>query len=293
MTIIQTLISGLLLGGIYALISMGLNMILGVVRIINFAHGEFLMIAMYLSYIFYAWAGLDPYISAIFVVAILFVLGLITQKGLIEPILDKPASTKIFATLGLSIALQNLALMFFNANYLSVKTPYQTSVVNVLGIAISVPRLVAFFVVILIVILLYLFLQKTMVGRAIRAVSMQRQAAHLVGINVKRIYLLAFGIGTALVGIAGAMLMPIYSVFPTLGASFVLIAFVVVVLGGMGNMFGAFYGGLIIGVIESLAGVLIAPGLKEMVYFIIFILVLLIKPSGIFSKGKGSEEVGL
>ncbi|TQR18233.1 branched-chain amino acid ABC transporter permease [Psychrobacillus soli] len=293
MMILQTLISGILLGGIYALISMGLNMILGVVRIINFAHGEFLMIAMYLSYIFYAWGGMDPYVSAIFIVIILFVLGLITQKGLIEPILDKPASTKIFATLGLSIVLQNLALMIFDANYLSVTTPYQSSVVNLLGIAISVPRLVSFGVVIAIVILLYLFLQKTMVGRAIRAVSMQRQAAYLVGVNVKRIYLLAFGIGTALVGLAGSMLMPIYSVYPTLGASFVLIAFVVVVLGGMGNMFGAFYGGLMIGVIESLAGVIFSPGLKEVIYFIIFILVLLIKPTGIFSKGKGSEAVGL
>lgn len=293
MMIIQTIISGILLGGIYALISMGLNMILGVVRIINFAHGEFLMIAMYLSFIFYAWVGLDPYASAILVVIVLFLLGLVTQKGLIEPILDKPASTKIFATLGLSIVLQNLALMVFNANYLSVSTPYQTSTINLFGIAISVPRLIAFIVVIAIVTLLYLFLQNTMVGRAIRAVSMQRQAAYLVGINVKRIYLLAFGIGTALVGLAGSMLMPIYSVYPTLGASFVLIAFVVVVLGGMGNMFGAFYGGLLIGVIESLAGVLFSPGLKEVIYFIIFILVLLVKPSGIFSRGKGSEEVGL
>lgn len=291
--LLQTLISGILLGGIYALISMGLNMILGVVRIINFAHGEFLMIAMYLSYIFYVWAGMDPYVSAIIVVASLFLIGVLTQKVLIEPILDKPASTKIFVTLGLSIALQNLALMVFDANYLSVQTPYQTAVIKAFGLAISVPRLTAFIIVILVVILLYLFLQKTMVGRAIQAVSMERRAAYLMGINVKRIYLIAFGIGTALVGLAGAMLMPIYSVFPTLGASFVLISFVVVVLGGMGNMFGAFYGGLIIGVIESFAGVLISPGLKEVVYFLIFLLVLIVRPSGIFSRGKGSEEVGL
>ncbi|GEK34724.1 branched-chain amino acid ABC transporter permease [Kurthia sibirica] len=293
MLLLQTLIAGLLLGGMYALISMGLNMILGVVRIINFAHGEFLMIAMYLSYLFFIWGNLDPYVSAILIVIILFFIGALTQKLLIEPIIDKPAPTKIFATLGLSIALQNLALMVFDANYLSVKTSYQTSVVTLFNLSISVPRLLAFVVAILVVIALYYFLQKTMVGRAIRAVSMQRTAAHLMGINVKRIYMVAFGIGTALVGVAGSMLLPIYSVFPTVGASFVLIAFVVVVLGGMGNMFGAFYGGLIIGVVESFAGVLISPGVKEIVYFIIFLLVLLIKPAGLFSKGKGSEEVGL
>lgn len=293
MLLLQTLIAGLLLGGMYALISMGLNMILGVVRIINFAHGEFLMIAMYLSYLFFIWGNLDPYVSAILIVIILFFIGALTQKLLIEPIIDKPAPTKIFATLGLSIALQNLALMVFDANYLSVKTSYQTSVVTLFNLSISVPRLLAFVVAILVVIALYYFLQKTMVGRAIRAVSMERTAAHLMGINVKRIYMVAFGIGTALVGVAGSMLLPIYSVFPTVGASFVLIAFVVVVLGGMGNMFGAFYGGLIIGVVESFAGVLISPGVKEIVYFIIFLLVLLIKPAGLFSKGKGSEEVGL
>jgi len=293
MLLAQTIISGLMIGGIYALISMGLNLILGVVRIINFAHGEFLMIAMYLSFIFYASMGLDPYVSAIIVIIILFVIGMITQKFLIEPILDTPASTKIFVTLGLSIALQNLALMIFNANHRTVQTAYQSKLVNIGGITMSVPNIIAFISAILIAIILYLFLQKTMVGKAVRAVAMQRDAAYLVGINVKRIYILAFGIGTALVGLAGAMLMPIYTVYPTIGTTFVLIAFVVVVLGGMGSMFGAFYGGLFIGVVEALSGLLISPGLKEAIYFLIFILVLLVRPAGIFSRGKGSEEVGL
>ena len=293
MIILQTLISGLLIGGIYALISMGLNLILGVVRIVNFAHGEFLMIAMYLSFLCYSLMGLDPYVSAVIVIGILFVLGVVTQKVMIEPILDTPASIKIFATLGLSIALQNLALIIFDANHYSVRTTYQSSVIQLGEIAISIPRLVAFAVAITVAVSLYLFLQKTMVGKAIRAVAMQREAAFLVGINVKRIYLLAFGIGAALVGLAGSMLMPIYSVYPTIGTTFVLIAFVVVVLGGMGSMFGAFYGGLFIGLIESLSGVLFSPGLKEAIYFLIFILVLLVRPSGIFSRGKGSEEVGL
>lgn len=293
MIIVQTIISGLMIGGIYSLISMGLNLILGVVRIVNFAHGEYLMIAMYLSYLLFASTGLDPYYSAIIVILALFVFGLITQKFIIEPILDTPAFTKIFVTLGLSIALQNLALMIFSANHRSVQTSYQSKLVKIGDITISVPNLVAFFATVVIVILLYLFLQKTMVGKAIRAVAMQKQAAYLVGINVKRIYILAFGIGIALVGLAGSLLMPIYSVYPTIGASFVLIAFVVVVLGGLGNMFGAFYGGLFIGVVEALSGLLISPGLKEAIYFIIFILVLLIRPSGIFSRGQASEEAGI
>ncbi|RFU64823.1 branched-chain amino acid ABC transporter permease [Peribacillus glennii] len=293
MTLLQTLISGLLLGGIYSLISMGLNLILGVVRIINFAHGELLMIAMYISFLFYSTMGLDPYVSAILVIACLFLLGIITQRFLIQPILDTPASTKIFATLGLSIALQNLALMTLSADHFSVRTSYQSDVINIGELAISIPRLIAFIVAISVAVLLYLFLKKTMTGKAIRAVAMQRQAAYLMGVNVKKIYLLAFGIGSALVGLAGAMLMPIYSVYPTLGTTFVLIAFVVVVLGGMGSMFGAFFGGLIIGLVEALSGVLLDTGLKEAVYFAIFILVLLFRPSGIFSLGKGAEEVGL
>lgn len=293
MTIVQTLISGLLLGGIYSLISMGLNLILGVVRIVNFAHGELLMIAMYISFLFYSTMGLDPYVSAILVIICLFFLGVITQRIMIQPILDTPASTKIFATLGLSIALQNFALMTISANHLSVKTSYQTDVINIGELAISVPRLVAFCAAISVAVILYLFLQKTMTGKAIRAVAMQKQAAFLMGINVKRIYLLAFGIGSGLVGLAGAMLMPIYSVYPTIGTSFVLIAFVVVVLGGMGSMFGAFFGGLIIGLVEALSGVIFDPGLKEAIYFVIFIMVLLVRPSGIFSLGKGAEEVGL
>lgn len=160
MTILQTLISGLLLGGIYSLISMGLNLILGVVRIVNFAHGEFLMIAMYLSFVFYSTMGLDPYVSGILVIACLFILGLITQRFLIQPILDTPDTTKIFVTLGLSIALQNLALMTMGANHMSVRTSYQSSVISIGELAISIPRLISFIVAISVAALLYLFLQK-------------------------------------------------------------------------------------------------------------------------------------
>ncbi|MGG1660685.1 branched-chain amino acid ABC transporter permease [Brevibacillus sp. NRS-1366] len=293
MQLVQVLISGLLIGGIYALISMGLNLILGVVRIINFAHGEFLMIAMYMSFVFYSTFGLDPYVSAPLVTILLFLFGMAIQRVMIQPILDQPATVKIFATLGLSIALQNFALMMWKADFRNVQTAYQTDVIRLGEVVISIPRLVAFAVAILIALGLFWFLKRTMTGKAIRAVAMGRTAAALMGINVKRIYLLAFGIGSALVGLAGSILMPIFYVFPTVGTLFSLTAFVVVVLGGMGSMSGAFLGGLLIGLVEAFAGVLISPELKEAVYFSIFILVLLFRPSGLFSLGKGSEEVGL
>jgi branched-chain amino acid transport system permease protein len=293
MQLVQVLISGLLIGGVYALISMGLNLILGVVRIINFAHGEFLMISMYLSFLFYSTFGMDPYLSAPLVIAALFLFGLIIQRVMIQPILDTPATVKIFATLGLSIAMQNMALMIWNADFRNVQTGYQTDVIRLGEIVISVPRLIAFLAAVVISIVLFWFLHNTMTGKAIRAVAMERRASALMGIHVKRIYLLAFGIGSALVGLAGSLLMPIFYVFPTVGTLFSLTAFVIVVLGGMGSIFGAFLGGLLIGLVESLAGVFIAPELKEVVYFAIFILVLLLRPSGLFSLGKGSEEVGL
>ncbi|MFM1653757.1 branched-chain amino acid ABC transporter permease [Brevibacillus sp. B_LB10_24] len=289
----QVVISGILVGGIYALISMGLNLILGVVRIINFAHGEFLMIAMYISFLLYSTWGLDPYVSAPVVALALFAFGWLVHRVIIQPILDTSATVKIFATLGLSITLQNFALMMWNADYRTVQTAYQTTVIRMGEVAVSVPRLIAFLVAVLISLGLFLFLKYTLTGKAIRAVAMEKRAAALAGIPVKRIYLLAFGIGSGLVGLAGSLLMPIYYVFPTVGTLFVLTAFVVVVLGGMGSMFGAFLGGLLIGLVEALAGVWISPGLKEAVYFAIFILVLLFRPSGLFSLGKGSEEVGL
>lgn len=293
MYLMQVLISGLMLGGIYAMVSMGLTMIFGVVRVINFAHGEFLMIAMYLVYWLNVLLGMDPYISILITVPVFFVFGVLVQRILIQPIQEAPATIKIFSTLGLGLILSNLALMLWHADYRSVKVSYSTSVINISELAISVPRLVAFIFALLVAILMYSFLSKTDLGKQIRAVSQSRQAALLMGINVKKIYMIAFGIGSALVGLAGSLLMPMYFVYPSIGLLFGLIAFVVVVLGGLGNMYGAFLGGLIIGLVEALAGAFIDPALKEVFYFIIFILILLLKPSGIISLGRGSEEVGL
>jgi branched-chain amino acid transport system permease protein len=290
--LIQLTINGLLLGGIYSLISIGLTLIFGVTRIINFAHGEFLMLAMYVAFWLFQLGGVDPYLSLLAVTPMLFIAGLISERLVIHPILEAPSSMQIFATVGLSVAMQNAALFLWTADYRTIKTAYSTKTIMVSDILISFPRLIAFGATVLISWGLFLYLKKTYTGKAIRAVAQNRTASTLMGINIRKIYLFTFGLGTALVGIAGALLMPIYYVFPTVGGLFVLTAFVVVVLGGLGNMTGAFVGGLIIGLVESYSGFFLATQLKEAVYFIIFILVLVLKPSGLYGI-VGAEEMGL
>lgn len=286
----QVAISGLLLGGVYALISIGLTLIFGVLRVVNFAHGEFLMVGMFASFWLFQLLGIDPYISIVIVAALLFLLGVFTQFVIIRPLLNAPHSMQILATLGLSIVLQNLALMLFTANYRSVTPVYAKAVINVGPILLGVPRLVAFVVAIAITAALFLFLNRAYLGKAIRCTAQDRTAALLMGININRIYLITFGIGSALVGVAGGLLTPIYPVFPTVGIYFVLLAFVVVVLGGMGNLTGALLGGLIIGLVEAFSGFYV-PALKEAVYFVVFIAVLLIRPSGLLGI-VGAEELG-
>ncbi len=278
----QTLISGILMGGIYALVSIGLTLIFGVMNVVNFAHGEFLMLAMYLTYWLFHYFHLDPYLAIFLVTPALFIVGVLTQKLIMQHLVDKEHYTQIFATVGLSIAMANAALFFWKADYRMVKTSYTTSVIDVGQLVVSYPRLISFLVAIAITFLLFVFLKYTYLGKAIRATSQDNQGAKLMGVNIRRVYVITLGIGSACVGVAGALLMPIYYAFPNVGLQFVLIAFVCVVLGGMGNITGAFFGGLIIGLVESFSGFFIAPDLKEAVYFIIFILVLLIKPSGLF-----------
>jgi branched-chain amino acid transport system permease protein len=288
---LQLTINGLLQGGIYSLISIGLTLIFGVTRIVNFAHGEFLMLAMYATFFLFQFVGIDPYLSLLIVTPLLFVLGLCSERLVIHPILNAPSFMQIFATVGLSIALQNAALFFWTADYRSVKTTYAGMMVPAGEFLISFARLMAFLAAVVISYGVFLYLKKTYTGKAIRAVAQNRTAATLMGINIRQIYFFTFGLGTALVGIAGALLMPIYYVFPTVGGLFVLTAFVVVVLGGLGNMTGAFIGGLVIGLVESYSGFYGATQLKEAVYFVIFILVLLLKPSGFYGI-VGAEEMG-
>jgi branched-chain amino acid transport system permease protein len=285
--IVQSLISGILMGGIYALVSIGLTLIFGVMNVINFAHGEYLMIAMYITFWIFHYFHIDPYISLLIVTPALFLIGMITQKYLIQHLIQAEHYTQIFATVGMSTVMANTALFFWKADYRMVKTSYMSSTLNFYNLVISYPRLVSFLVAIAITILLFLFLKYTFHGRAIRATAQDNTAAKLMGVNINRVYIFTFGLGSACVGVAGALLMPIYYAFPTVGLHFVLIAFVVVVLGGMGNITGALFGGLIIGVVEALSGFFISPDLKEAVYFTIFVLVLIVKPAGLFGLTKG------
>jgi len=280
----QVIINGMLIGGIYALVSLGLTLIFGVMRIINFAHGEFLMLAMYATFWLFQLYGVDPYLGMIIVVPLMFVLGMGAYRIIIQPIIDASEMTHVFATLGLNLSLQGIALYFWHGDFRAIRTSYSSKLINLGPLYISVPRLVILLSAIATILLLFLFLRKTYTGKAIRASAQNRVAAQLMGVNLSKIYMICFGIGIAIVGVTGAVLMPIYEVFPSIGSLFALVAFVVVVLGGLGNLAGALVGGLIIGLVESASGVFIAPALKEGVYFIIFVAILLLRPTGIFGK---------
>jgi branched-chain amino acid transport system permease protein len=283
-TVLQLIINGLLLGGMYALISIGLTLIFGVLEIINFAHGEFLMLAMYASFWLFQVYGIDPYVSMLIILPLFFLVGIAVQRVTIQPILNAPPLNQIFMTVGLSMVLQNVALFIWTADYRTVKTTYSGLTLKAAGLLISFPRLVAFLLAMGLIAALLIFLKKTYTGKAIRALAQERKAAMLMGINVYRTYQIAFGIGSACVGAAGAMLIPVYFVFPSVGSLFVLIAFVVVILGGYNSLTGSLVGGLIIGVVEAFSGFFISPHLKEAIYFVIFILILLFKPTGLFGR---------
>jgi branched-chain amino acid transport system permease protein len=282
--IIQLAINGLLLGGIYALLSVGLTLIFGVLEIINFAHGEFLMISMYLTFLLFSVFGIDPYLSLVIVIPVFFLFGFAVEKILIKPLLNDPPLNQIFATIGLGLIFSNLALLFFKADFRTVKTFYSNSNIIFGNYFVSVPRLIAFAIAIALIAALLIYLKKTFTGKAIRALAQQRKAAMLMGIDVHRTYAIAFGIGIAAVGAAGAVLMPLFFVFPTVGSLFSLIAFVVVILGGYNSLLGSLVAGLTIGLIEGFSGFFISPHLKEVVYFVLFIFILIFKPTGLLGK---------
>ncbi len=287
--LLQLVVNGLLLGGMYAIVSVGLTLIFGVIRVANFAHGELLMIGMYAVYLLNKYLGLHPYVAAGPVIVLLFIIGAAIQRFIIQPLLNSDPEIQIFATVGLSTALMNLALLLFGANMVSVGATGLREGLKVGPVQLIYANIVMFFMAVLLVIGLNLFLTRTYMGRAIRATSQNRFAAPLMGINVKKVYILTFGIGAACVGLAAALVSPTYPAFPTIGTYFVLTAFVVVVLGGMGSLYGAFAGSMIIGVVDSLSGFYIAPNLREVVYFLIFIVILVARPTGLFGLGRGAE----
>ena len=288
--IINVLVFGILLGGIYGLVSIGLNLIFGVVRIVNFAQGELVMFGMYGSYFAYAQFGINPYLSVLVVAPLVGLLGMAIQRLVIHPLRDE-SNMQIFATFGLLILFQNIMLAVSRGEAYSIGGQVGSTVLTVGDLKISVVRLVTFVAVTLITIGLHLFLSRTMAGKSIRAVTQDKRAARAMGINVERTFLITFGLGAALAGMAGAMLTPIYSITPAVGGNFILAAFAVVVLGGLGSVWGAYIGGLIVGVVEAFAGYYIDPALKNAIWFIIFLVVLIVRPAGLFGQ-VGAEEVG-
>jgi branched-chain amino acid transport system permease protein len=280
----QTIVNGLFTGGIYALVAIGLTLIYGVMLILNFAHGEFLMLGMYVAYWAFTLGGIDPYLAVPIAALLIFGLGALIQSALVQRVLTAHPLNQIILLLGVSTLLMGLVQFFWSAEAKSIHVSYETSVLPFLGLRFSIPRMIAFFSAMVIALGLYLFLQFSRVGKAIRAVSQSRDAATLMGINVKFIYLLTFGIGAAVTAIGGALLTPNYKMIPTIGQQFGVIAFVVVVLGTMGNFLGAFFGGLIIGVVEAFAGYLLGGDVKIIASMLVFILILLFRPAGLFGR---------
>ncbi|MGA0128484.1 MAG: branched-chain amino acid ABC transporter permease [Burkholderiales bacterium] len=282
---LQALISGLLIGGVFSLISVGLTLTFGVMKIKNFAHGDFLIVGMYFVFFCHVLLGLDPYVGAILGAPLFFLVGWIIQSKLIRPILHAPETIKILITVGISLVLQNLATFLFSPDFQTVKVSYGTDTIEFFGARISNTRLVATLLAVLVVVALYQFLMKSSVGRAIRACAEDGDGARAVGINVDKVYKIALGISTLCVCVAGAMMTPFFYISPTVGISFTLTAFVVVVLGGLGNLKGALVGGFIIGLVESFGEILMPEAaMKQIATFTIFTLILLFRPSGLFGQ---------
>jgi branched-chain amino acid transport system permease protein len=280
----QSLISGLLIGGVYALIGIGLTIIFGVMRVINFAHGDIMMVGMYLTYFLFTLFGVDPFLSVLITIPLMFMFGGFLQKVFINRIIGTLPQNQILLTIGLGLIMSNTAMLAFTSDYKILTTSYSSSSFNLLGISISQPLLISFLITCGITAALYWFLMKTDTGQAIRATAQDREAAQLMGINVKWMSILAFGLGASLAGTAGALISPTYYIFPQVGSAFTLKAFVITVLGGMGSIVGATIGGIIIGIVESMGAAYISSDWKDVLVFGIFLLVLLLKPSGLMGK---------
>jgi len=280
----QALVSGLLIGFVFALIAAGLTLIFGVMEIVNFAHGEFLMLSMYLSYFLHAGLGWDP-IAALPINALaLFALGVVVYYALIRRVLRAPMLAQIFATFGLGVFLQNGAQFLWRPDFRTLGDTWVTGRIALAGVYVSGPQAAAAAGAVITTGALWWLLSRTEVGRALLATAEDRQAASLMGINPDRMFALAWGLGAACVGVAGALLSTFYYVFPQVGGVFALIAFVAVALGGFGSVVGAFAGGVLIGVVESFAGVFVAPAVKNLFVFAIYLVVVLLRPRGLVGK---------
>jgi branched-chain amino acid transport system permease protein len=282
--LLQGLVGGLLMGFVYALIAAGLSLIFGLMEIVNFAHGEFLMVAMFAT--FWAWAivGFDPLIALPLTAAVLFLLGIATYHGLIRWILGGPMLAQIFATFGLAVFLRSGAQALWGVDFRLVKDPLVQGRLELAGLFIGLPQLVASAGALAAFAALYWFITRTETGLALQATAQDRQAAALMGIDTQRMFALGWGIGAACVGVAGALLAMFFYIFPDVGSTFALLAYVAVALGGFGNVPATLLGGVVVGVVEVMGGLLISPTLKAVVVFAMYLAVVLWRPQGLFGR---------
>jgi branched-chain amino acid transport system permease protein len=282
--LLQTLVSGLLIGGIYALIGIGMSLIMGVMKIINLAHGQLMMVAMYITFLLFELFGLDPYFSLFISMPCLFVLGALIQKYLLNPLLKVDSilpENQVLMTVGVGMVLTEIIRFLFHSDYKSVKTSYSSNAFYLGDISFNTPMVVAFGLAVLLTAGLFFFLLKTDIGKSVRATAQNTDAALIMGINAQWITILTYGLGSALVAAAGTLLLPIYYLFPDIGGPFTLKAFVITMLGGMGSTVGAILGGVVLGIAESLGATYISMALKDAVGLVIFLLVLIFLPGGL------------
>jgi branched-chain amino acid transport system permease protein len=281
---IQTLVAGILIGGIYALIGMGMALIMGVMKIINLAHGQLMMVAMYITFVLFEHLRLDPYFALLVAMPSLFVLGALLQKYLLNPLLKVDSilpENQVLMTVGIAMVMTEVIRFIFHSDYKSVKTSYSSANFYLGEISFNIALLIAFGIAMLLTAGLFFFLLKTDVGKSIRATAQNKDAAMLMGINAEWITVLTYGLGASLAAGAGTLLLPIYYLFPDIGGPFTLKAFVITMLGGMGSTVGAILGGVVLGVAESMGATYISMALKDAVAMVIFLLVLIFLPGGL------------
>jgi branched-chain amino acid transport system permease protein len=285
-TFVQSIVSGILTGSLYAMIGVGLTVIFGVMRIINMAHGDMVMFGMYGAFLSIAFLKIDPFLSIVIWIPLAFFVGVFIYRFLLKNIVPAGELNTLLYTAGLSLFIANFVLLVATGDYRTIKLKYAIMPLRPFGIAVPIPLAIAFGMAILITIALYWFLVRTDTGRAIRATSQEPEAAALMGVNVDRMAIITFALGTALACGAGVLLAPSLYLYPTVGEILVAKCFVIVVLGGLGSVPGAIAGGLLLGVVESLGAVYVSVPYKDAIGFVIFLLVLLFRPSGLFGVGK-------
>ena len=280
--LVPAVLNGLLTGAVYALVALGLTLIYGVLHIINFAHGALLSAALFAAFFAFRLLGIDPYVAIFLLTPLFFAFGYALQRFIIGPASHRDDRNMLLVTLGIAVVIENALLYAFRADTRTIDVPYAFETINFGFTFLAVPRVVGFVAVFVVALALWLIMNCTDIGRAFRAVAKERLGAELVGIDVAHVYAMTFGLGTACVAVAACLLIPNYYVNPSVGNAFVLVAFTIVVLGGMGSVLGALIGALLIGVVESLSGLFLGESLGQIGIFVIFIAVLLVRPNGLF-----------